>query len=39
MEWQSRPLDSIYPIVFLDGIVFKVRKDSRIINCSGQVKL
>jgi len=32
MEWQSRPLDSIYPIVFLDGIVFKVRKDSRIIN-------
>lgn len=31
-EWQSRPLDSIYPIVFLDGIVFKVRKDSRVIN-------
>lgn len=32
MEWQSRPLDSIYPIVFLDGIVFKVRKDSKVIN-------
>jgi putative transposase len=32
MEWQSRPLDAIYPIVFLDGIVFKIRKDSRIIN-------
>jgi putative transposase len=31
-EWQSRPLDAIYPIVFLDGIVFKVRKDSRVIN-------
>jgi putative transposase len=31
-EWQSRPLDPIYPIVFLDGIVFKVRKDSRIVN-------
>lgn len=31
-EWQSRPLDPIYPIVFLDGIVFKVRKDSRVIN-------
>lgn len=31
-EWQSRPLDSLYPIVFLDGIVFKVRKDSRVIN-------
>jgi len=31
-EWQSRPLDSVYPIVFLDGIVFKVRKDARVIN-------
>jgi putative transposase len=32
MEWQSRPLDAVYPIVFLDGIIFKVRKDSRVIN-------
>ncbi|WP_425057712.1 IS256 family transposase ISPeth4 [Sporomusa carbonis] len=32
MEWQSRPLDPVYPIVFLDGIVFKVRKDSRVVN-------
>ena len=32
MEWQSRPLDAVYPIVFLDGIVFKVRKDNRVIN-------
>jgi putative transposase len=24
-EWQERPLESVYPIVFLDGIVFKVR--------------
>jgi len=31
-EWQSRPLDDIYPVVFFDGIVFKVRKDSKIIN-------
>lgn len=31
-EWQSRPLDSLYPIVFLDGIIFKVRKDARVIN-------
>jgi putative transposase len=31
-EWQSRPLESVYPIAFLDGIVFKVRKDARIIN-------
>jgi transposase-like protein len=32
MEWQSRPLENIYPVVFFDGIVFKVRKDSKIIN-------
>jgi transposase-like protein len=31
-EWQSRPLDRIYPVVFLDAIHFKVRKDNRIIN-------
>jgi len=31
-EWQSRPLDRVYPIVFLDAIHFKVRKDDRIIN-------
>jgi putative transposase len=31
-EWQSRPLENIYPVVFFDGIVFKVRKDSKIIN-------
>ena len=31
-EWQSRPLDPLYPIVYLDAIYFKVRKDNRIIN-------
>jgi putative transposase len=31
-EWQARPLDAIYPVVFLDGIVFKVRKDSKVVN-------
>ena len=31
-EWQSRPLEPVYPIVFLDGIVFKVRKDAKVIN-------
>lgn len=30
--WQSRPLDKIYPIVFLDALVIKVREDKRIIN-------
>jgi transposase-like protein len=31
-EWQTRPLERVYPIVFLDAIHFKVRKDNRIIN-------
>jgi putative transposase len=31
-EWQNRPLESVYPIVYFDGIVFKSRKDNQIIN-------
>jgi transposase-like protein len=31
-EWQSRPLERVYPIVFLDAIHYKVRKDNRVIN-------
>ena len=34
IEWQSRPLDAIYPIVYLDCIVVKVRQDKRVINQS-----
>ncbi|MBZ0105432.1 MAG: IS256 family transposase [Sulfuricella denitrificans] len=30
--WQSRPLDAVYPIVFLDGIVVKSRQDGRVRN-------
>ncbi|TEB16605.1 hypothetical protein Psfp_01215 [Pelotomaculum sp. FP] len=29
-EWQNRPLEAIYPIIYFDGIVFKSRKDSRL---------
>ncbi len=31
-EWQSRLLDPVYPIVFLDAIHFKVKHENRIIN-------
>jgi len=34
VEWQSRPLDSVYPIVYLDCIVVKIRQDKRVINKS-----
>ena len=30
--WQNRPLDDVYPIVYLDAIRIKVRHDSRVIN-------
>ena len=30
--WQSRPLDKIYPIVYLDALVIKVNEDKRVIN-------
>ena len=31
-EWQSRPLERVYAIVFLDAFYFKVRKENRIVN-------
>jgi putative transposase len=31
-EWQNRPLDAIYPLVYLDCIVVKIRQDNRVIN-------
>jgi len=33
-EWQSRPLDAIYPIVYLDCLVVKIRQDKRVIKKS-----
>ena len=33
-EWQNRPLNSIYPMVFIDGIVFKVRWEGEVKNVS-----
>lgn len=32
IEWQSRPLDEVYPIVYLDCIVVKIRQDKKVIN-------
>lgn len=32
VEWQARPLDAVYPIVYLDCIVLKIRQDKRVIN-------
>lgn len=32
IEWQSRELDAVYPIVYLDCIVLKIRQDKQVIN-------
>jgi len=32
VEWQARPLDSVYPIVYLDCLVVKIRQDKQVIN-------
>lgn len=32
LEWQNRPLDRLYMVVWMDGIVFKVRESGKIIN-------
>jgi len=32
VEWQSRPLDPVYTIVYLDCIVVKIRQDKQVIN-------
>lgn len=47
--WQTRPLESIYPILYLDCIVIKCHQDKRVINksiylalainCDGQKEL
>lgn len=30
--WQNRPLEPVYLIVWMDGIVFKVRENAKVIN-------
>lgn len=33
-EWQSRPLKSTYAVVFMDGMVFKIKKDGIMQKCT-----
>jgi transposase-like protein len=32
IAWQNRPLDDLYPIIYLDCIMVKTRQDRRVIN-------
>ncbi len=31
-QWQDRPLEGVYPIVFFDSLVMKIRDEGRIVN-------
>src|SRR5215472_1782429 len=33
-QWQARPLEALYPIVYLDCLVVKVRESQRVVNKS-----
>ena len=38
-EWQARPLNPVYPFVFMDCIHYKVREDGRILSRAAYVVL
>ncbi|QBZ82362.1 IS256 family transposase [Hydrogenovibrio crunogenus] len=37
--WRSRPLDEVYPLLYLDGIVIKVRQDKQVVRKTMYVAL
>jgi transposase-like protein len=38
-DWQSRPLDKIYPIIFMDATVLKIRVDRVVKNIAAYIML
>lgn len=38
-DWQNRPLDEIYPVLFIDAVHFSVREDNRILKKAAYVIL
>ena len=36
-EWQNRPLDPVYPIVYMDALYYKVKVDNQIVNRAAYV--
>ena len=36
-EWQSRPLNPVYPFIFMDCIHYKIREDGRILSRAAYV--
>jgi transposase-like protein len=38
-EWQERPLEDVYPFVFIDAVHFSVREDNRVVKKAAYVVL
>jgi len=38
-EWQNRPLDAMYPVIYLDAIVCKVRHDGAVRNKAAHIAI
>ena len=38
-EWQNRALDTVYPIIFMDAIHYKVRTEGRIVNRAAYIAI
>jgi putative transposase len=38
-DWQNRPLDEVYPVLYLDATILKVRSERRIINKSAYLAI
>lgn len=38
-EWQERPLDSVYPIIFIDAVHFSVREENRVVKKAAYIVL
>lgn len=38
-EWQDRPLEDVYPIVFIDAVHFSVREDNRVVKKAAYIVL
>lgn len=38
-EWQNRPLENVYPIVFIDAVHFSVRQDNQVVKKAAYIVL
>ncbi len=37
LAWQSRPLDALYPVIYLDAIMVKVRDGAHVVNKAAHI--